>query len=82
MPPFFRLVTTISVAALLLGSLGTARGQGPTRAPLSPEVMVDHRIVLRLQAPSIVAVRFSGAPPGGYLVCYEVRLTPLPDLAK
>jgi hypothetical protein len=37
---------------------------------------------LSVKAPSVVAVRFSGAPPGGYLVCDEVRFTPLPDPAK
>ncbi len=30
---------------------------------------------LTVQAPAIAFVRFSGAPPGGYLVCDEVRLT-------
>ncbi len=37
---------------------------------------------LTVKAPAIAAVRFSGAPPGGYLVCDEVRFTPLPDPAK
>jgi enterochelin esterase family protein len=55
-----RTVPTITVAALLLGSLGTARGQGPTRAPLSPEVTSDHRIILRLQAPNAKAVQVQG----------------------
>ena len=30
---------------------------------------------MTVKAPSIVHVRFSGAPPGGYLVCDEVRAT-------
>ncbi len=29
-----------------------------------------------VKAPAIAYVRFSGAPPGGYLVCDEVRFTP------
>jgi hypothetical protein len=37
---------------------------------------------LTVRAPAIVSVRFSGAPPGGYLVCDEVRFTPLPDPGK
>src|SRR5947209_8203925 len=31
---------------------------------------------LTVKAPTIASVRFSGAPPGGYLVCDEVRFTP------
>jgi hypothetical protein len=34
---------------------------------------------LTVMAPAITSVRFSGAPPGGYLVCDEVRFTPRPD---
>jgi hypothetical protein len=37
---------------------------------------------LTVKAPAIASVRFSGAPPGGYLVCDEVRFTPRPDPAK
>ena len=37
---------------------------------------------LTVKAPAIMSVRFSGAPPGGYLVCDEVRFTPLPDPGK
>jgi len=37
---------------------------------------------LTVKASSIAYVRFSGAPPGGYLVCDEVRFTPLDDTAK
>jgi hypothetical protein len=33
---------------------------------------------LTVKAPSITLIRFSGAPPGGYLVCDEVQFTPLP----
>ncbi|WP_165223025.1 hypothetical protein [Aquisphaera insulae] len=31
---------------------------------------------LTVKAPAIASVRFSGAPPGGYLVCDEVRAVP------
>ena len=34
---------------------------------------------LTVKASSIAYVRFSGAPPGGYLVCDEVRFRPLTD---
>ena len=34
-----------------------------------------------MKAEAITHVRFSGAPPGGYLVCDEVRLTPRADAA-
>jgi len=34
---------------------------------------------LTVNALAITSVRFSGAPPGGYLVCDEVRFTPLPE---
>jgi len=37
---------------------------------------------LTVKAPAIASVRFSGAPPGGYLVCDEVRFTPRSDPAK
>ena len=37
---------------------------------------------LTVKAPAIAYVRFSGAPPGGYLVCDEVRFTPPPHPAK
>jgi endo-1,4-beta-xylanase len=36
---------------------------------------------MAVKASAIVAVRFSGAPPGGYLVCDEVRITPAGDPA-
>jgi hypothetical protein len=34
---------------------------------------------LTVSAPQIAFVRFSGAQPGGYLVCDEVRFTPLSE---
>jgi hypothetical protein len=37
---------------------------------------------LTVQAEAITHIRFSGAPPGGYLVCDEVRFTPLAGAAK
>jgi hypothetical protein len=37
---------------------------------------------LKVKAPAIAYVRFSGAPPGGYLVCDEVRFTNTPPLGK
>jgi hypothetical protein len=33
---------------------------------------------LAVKAPAITSVRFSGAPPGGYLACDEVRFAPRP----
>jgi len=37
---------------------------------------------LTVKAAKIAYVRFSGAPPGGYLVCDEVRFTPCPGPTK
>jgi hypothetical protein len=37
---------------------------------------------LTVKASAIAYIRFSGARPGGYLVCDEVRITPLADAAK
>jgi hypothetical protein len=37
---------------------------------------------LTVKGAGITAVRFSGAPAGGYLVCDEVRYTPLPKAEK
>ena len=37
---------------------------------------------LTVKASAIAYVRFSGAPPGGYLVCDEVRATPAADPAR
>jgi hypothetical protein len=34
---------------------------------------------LTVKGPAIAFVRFSGAPPGGYLVCDELRFTALPE---
>ena len=36
---------------------------------------------LTVRAAAITSVRFSGAPPGGYLVCVEVRFTPPADVS-
>lgn len=36
---------------------------------------------LTVKASAIASVRFSGAPPGGYLACDEVRFTPTADAA-
>jgi endo-1,4-beta-xylanase len=35
---------------------------------------------LTVKAAATTSIRFSGAPPGGYLVCDEVRYTPQPDI--
>ena len=37
---------------------------------------------LTVKAPAIAYVRFSGTPPGGFLVCDELRFTPRPDPGK
>jgi hypothetical protein len=37
---------------------------------------------LTVKASAIACVRFSGAPPGGYLVCDEVRFTPPANAAR
>jgi hypothetical protein len=37
---------------------------------------------LTVKGAGITSVRFSGAPPGGYLVCDEVRYTPSPKPEK
>ena len=37
---------------------------------------------LTVKAPTIARVHFSGAPPGGYLACDEVRFTPRADEGK
>jgi hypothetical protein len=37
---------------------------------------------LAVKAPAIAYIRFSGAPTGGYLVCDEVRFTPVPGPGK
>jgi hypothetical protein len=84
-----------SVTLVLWGSIGSAalveahgkddkvvdkvsREKVPERT--GPEQPVPS-FELTVKAPMIAYVRFSGAPPGGYLVCDEVRFTP-PALAK
>ena len=79
-----------SVTLELWGSIGSAglveafdkdgkvvdaakRDKVPERA--APEKPVPS-FELTVKAPAIAYVRFSGAPPGGYLVCDEVRFTP------
>jgi hypothetical protein len=37
---------------------------------------------LTVKAAAIAYVRFSSSPPGGYLVCDEVRFTPMADAGK
>ena len=37
---------------------------------------------LTVKAPTIAYIRFSGAPPGGYVVCDEVRFTPRAEAGK
>src|SRR3954468_6401975 len=37
---------------------------------------------LTVKASTIAYIRFSGAPPGGYLVCDEVRFTPRADAGQ
>ncbi len=84
------------VTLVLWGSIGSAalveaygkddkvvdkvsRGKVPERTgPEQPVPSFD----LTVKAPAIAYVRFSGAPPGGYLVCDEVRFTPPPAPAK
>ena len=51
----------------------TSRDKVPERT--GPEQPVPS-FELTLKAAAIAYVRFSGAPPGGYLVCDEVRFTP------
>jgi hypothetical protein len=85
-----------SVTLVLWGSIGSAalveacdkdgkvvdkasREKVPERG--GPEEPVP-TFELMVKAPAIASVRFSGAPPGGYLVCDEVRFTPPADLAK
>jgi len=85
-----------SVTLVLWGSIGSAalveacdkdgkvvdtakRDRVPERT--GPEKPVPS-FELTVKAPAIASVRFSGAPPGGYLVCDEVRFTPPPDPGK
>ena len=84
------------VTLVLWGSIGSAalveaydkdgkvvdrasRERVPERA--GPEQPVPS-FELTVKVPAIVSVRFSGAPPGGYLVCDEVRFTPPAEAAK
>ncbi len=56
-----------------------SRDKVPERT--GPELPVPS-FELTVKAPAIASVRFSGAPPGGYLVCDEVRFTLPSDPAK
>jgi hypothetical protein len=79
-----------SVTLVLWGSIGStalleafdkdgkavdraSRARVPERT--GPEQPIP-RFELTVHGEAIVFVRFSGAPPGGYLVCDEVRFTP------
>ena len=85
-----------SVTLVLWGSIGSTavveaydadgkvvdtakRDKVPERA--GPEQPIPS-FELTVKGPAIASVRFSGAPPGGYLVCDEVRFTPRPAPAK
>lgn len=96
-PVEIRFPNPVSRTSLLLwGSIGSAalveaydkegnvvdrasRDKVPER--IGPEQPVPS-FELTVKAPAIAYVRFSGAPPGGYLVCDEVRFTPTPAPAK
>ena len=82
-----------SVTLVLWGSIGSAaiveaydndenvvdrasRDKVPQRT--GPEQPIPS-FELTVKAPSITLIRFSGAPPGGYLACDEVQFTPLPE---
>jgi hypothetical protein len=84
------------VTLVLWGSIGSAarveaydkdgkvidtakRDRVPGRA--GPEKPISS-FELTVKGAAITSVRFSGAPPGGYLVCDEVRFTPRPDPAR
>jgi hypothetical protein len=88
--------TASSVTLVLWGSIGSSalveaydkdgkvvdrasREHLPERA--GPEKPVP-AFELRVKASSIAYVRFSGAPPGGYLVCDEVRFMPPAEASK
>ena len=83
--------TVSSVTLVLWGSIGSAalleacdkdekvvdralRDKVPERT--GPEQPIPS-FELMVKAPTIAFVRFSGAPPGGYLVCDELRFTAL-----
>ena len=82
-----------SVTLVLWGSIGSAavleaydkdgkvvdrasRDKVPERT--GPEQPIPS-FELMVKVPTIKFVRFSGAPPGGYLVCDELRFTALPE---
>ena len=82
-----------SVTLVLWGSIGSAavveaydadgkvvdrasRDKVPERS--GPEQPIPS-FEMAVKASAIACVRFSGAPPGGYLVCDEVRATPVDD---
>src|SRR3954454_24450162 len=84
------------VTLVLWGSIGSAavveaydadgkvvdrasRDAVPTRT--GPEQPIPS-FELTVKAPTIAYVRFSGAPPGGYVVCDEVRFTTRADAGK
>jgi hypothetical protein len=93
-PVEVRFPTPVSSVTLVLwGSIGSAglidaydkdakvvdrasRDKVPERT--GPEQPIPS-FELTVKAPAITCVRFSGAPLGGYLVCDEVRFTPLPE---
>jgi endo-1,4-beta-xylanase len=82
-----------SVTLVLWGSIGSeavveaydgdgkvvdraSRAEVPARtAPEQPIPSFE----LTVKGPAIALVRFSGSPPGGYLVCDELRITPRGD---
>ena len=85
-----------SVTLVLWGSIGSAalveaydkdgkvvdrasRDKVPERT--GPEKPIPS-FELTVKSSAIAYVRFSGAPPGGYLVCDEVRFTPPADASK
>ena len=82
-----------SVTLVLWGSIGSAaaveaydndgkivekasRDRVPERT--GPEQPIPS-FELTVKAPAMTFVRFSGAPPGGYLVCEELRFTAIPE---
>jgi hypothetical protein len=79
-----------SVTLVLWGSIGSAalveaydedgKVVGTAKRDRVPERSGPEKPVpifeLTVKSPAIAYVRFSGAPPGGYLACDEVRFTP------
>src|SRR3954452_24480424 len=89
-------VPAASVALVLWGSIGSkavveaydtdgnlvdraSRDAVPAR--IGPEQPIPS-LELTVKASTIAYIRFSGAPPGGYLVCDEVRFTPRADAGR